>query len=373
MARRGATTKKTKKIRITKNEAYIVNHKYLGDEPIIKIGYTQSQYGRALSWYNYMCTANDAREYLETYLQSQNRISELKKVKRISDSSLPYTAAWVARMFNKGYPLDSSCRAHLENAIKEIVKKIDGVKIVTNTNVISIQQRMKEKVSDLIAEIEEIVDNRETNPTFSLYDWLKGKEIPAAYAPAIVQRYVAWLAELLEAIEGNDKQLKEAYSNRSKKQIEAGIMFFNMLIEDAERYGTNTKKVRAPRKPRAISVEKKLKNLKYQKEDNTFKLASVNPEKLIGCQELWAFNTKYKILTVLRAIDRGGLQVKGTSIINYDEKNSFSKRTGRKPEIYLDKVLNSGKVALRKLMDELKTDVSLAYRINENTILLKIV
>ena len=144
------------------------------------------------------------------------------------------------------------------------------------------------------------------------------------------------------------------------------------MIADAERYGNVAKKTRAPRKPRAVSVETKLKNLKYQKEDNTFKIASVNPEKILGSQELWCFNTKNKVVTVFRALDRGGLQVKGTSIINYDEKTSFTKRTGRKPEEYVKRVLDGGKIVLRKIMDELKGDAALAYRINENTILLKI-
>ena len=133
-----------------------------------------------------------------------------------------------------------------------------------------------------------------------------------------------------------------------------------------------TKKTRAPRKPRPVSVEKKLKSFKYQKEDNTFKIASINPEKVIGAQELWTFNTKYKIVTVFRAIDRGGLQVKGTSIIGYDEKNSASKGCGRKPEEILSKLQNGGKIILRKLMDELKTDKPLQYRINENTILVRV-
>ena len=134
-----------------------------------------------------------------------------------------------------------------------------------------------------------------------------------------------------------------------------------------------TKKVRKPRKPRAVSVEKKLKNLKYQKENNEFKIASINPEKIIGAQELWTFNTKYKIVTVLRALDRGGLQVKGTSIIGYDEATSMSKGTGRKPEVVLDKLQNGGKIVLKKLMGELKTDKALQYRINENTILMKVI
>jgi hypothetical protein len=145
------------------------------------------------------------------------------------------------------------------------------------------------------------------------------------------------------------------------------------MIDDVQRYGNVTKKVRKPSKPRTISMDKKLKNFKYQKENNDYKIASINPEKIIGAQELWTFNTKYKIVTVFRAIDRGGLQVKGTSIINYDEKTSISKGTGRKPEIVLDKIQNSGKIVLRKLMEELKADKALQARINENTVLMKVV
>jgi hypothetical protein len=179
--------------------------------------------------------------------------------------------------------------------------------------------------------------------------------------------------ELIEAYEGKDLQLKEAYAHLSKKQLKERIMFFNTLIEDAERYGQVNKKTRAPRKPRPVSMEKKLKNLKYQKEDKIFKIASINPEKIIGAQELWTFNTKYKILTVFRALDRSGLQVKGTTIIGYDEKTSQSKGCGRKPEPIIDKVQNGGKIVLRKIMDELKTDKALQHRVNENTILLRVI
>jgi hypothetical protein len=180
------------------------------------------------------------------------------------------------------------------------------------------------------------------------------------------------LEELIEAMEGSDPQLKEAYSHMTKTMLKNRVVFFGNLIEDAERYGNVTKKTRAPRKPRTISVEKVLKNFKYQKEDNTYKIASINPEKIIGAQELWCFNTKYKIVTVFRALDRGGLKVKGTSIISYDEATSSSKGCGRKPEIVLDKLRNGGKIVLRKVMEELKTDKPLQFRINENTILMKV-
>jgi hypothetical protein len=371
MARRPALiAKKTKKPRVTRNEAYLVNLKYLGDEPVFTKPLTEGEYGRALNWYNYMCDNNDAREYIETYLKSNNRITELKKFKRVPDNGVNTTSAWIARMLTKGYLIPQTSKSFFEEKLKHSLSKAEE-KEETKLELpkISIQDRIRERTQDIIGDIEELIDSGEE---FSLYDWLKGKEIPATYCSAIIAHYNPWLADMIEAHEGKDEQLKEAYRYLTKKQLKQRIEFFDKLLDDVERYGSVTKKTRAPRKPRTVSVEKKLKSFKYQKEDNTFKIASVNPEKIIGAQELWTFNTKYKTLTVFRALDRGGLQVKGTSIINYDEKNSFTKRTGRKPEEYVKKVLDGGKIVLRKIMDELKNDAALAYRINENTILLKI-
>jgi len=369
MARRAALiAKKPKTNRISRSETYLVNRKYMGDELEFLGAMTEGEMARACNWYNCMCDKKDARDYTETWLKNQNRLIELKKFRAVPDEWVNLTCAWIARLINKGYEVPAHSKKFLEETFAYILTKAK-VAEPTNTNKTSIQDRMRDRQSEIIGDIEELIDNGEV---FSLYDWLKGKEIPAAYCPAIATYYAPILGELIEALDGVDPQLKEAYGHMTKKQLRDRIEFYNKLIEDAERYGNVTKKTRAPRKPRTISVEKKLKNFKYQKEDNTFKIASINPEKLIGCQELWTFNTKNKVLTVFRAIDRGGLQVKGTSIINYDEANSISKRTGRKPEEYVKKVQEAGKVTLRKLMDELKSDATFAHRINENTILLKI-
>lgn len=373
MARRQLIARTKKKVRTTKSETFLVNQKYLGDEPSFTGQITREQYARYLNWYNIMCTVSEAREYLETYLKNTGRQADLKVFKTVSDTWIPLTAAWIARMIHRGIPVFTESRRFLDRKILDAIENHSSAEkkeVAASTNVISIQDRIRDKASDLIGDVEEMIDKGEQ---FSLYDWLKANEIPATYAPRIAAYYAPVLAELIEATEGQDPQLKEGYKNFTKKQLEQRVLFFNSLIEDAERYADTTKKVRKPRKSRTVSVEKKLKNFKYQKEDNNYKIASVNPEKIIGCQELWTFNTKYKTLSVFRALDRGGLQVKGTSIINYDEKTSVTKRTGRKPEYYVDKVLNGGKVVLRKLTEEMKNDAPLAYRINENTILLKVV
>jgi hypothetical protein len=368
--------RKQKKARVTKNEAYVVNLKYMGTEPSHKGEITNVEYITSLNWYNAMSDIKEAREFFNSYLKQQDRLEDIKLLKRVPDSFVPLTAAWLCRMVERGYSLKEKDIVFIEGRLKNAFSHIEPLKEQEKKGeVVSIQDRIKEKASEIIADIEHIVDNRESMRDFSLYEWLKGKQIPATYSSAIVKAYQGWLNELLDAYEGNDPDLKEGYRLQTKSQIAQDIVFFNMIVEDAQKYGDVTKKLRAPRKPRAVSIDKKIKGLKFQKEDKKFKIASVNPERIIGASELWTFNTKYKTLTVFRAADRGGLQVKGTSIINYDEANSVTKRTGRKAEYFVERVLNGGKIVLRKLTEEegIGSETPLANRINENTILLKIV
>ena len=369
MAKRASLIKrKPKTVRKTQSETYLVNVKYLGSEPSdVK---TRMDVMNATNWYGIMCDKDDAREYLTTWLTSVNKLDLAKRVKSIPDTWLPLPAAWQCRIASRNKIEVDTARllSDIEYAISKGVKESPDEKPKADKP--SIQDRMRERADEILGDIEGLID---MNEKFSMYEWLKTQDIPASYAPIIVRHYAPWLDELLEALEGKDEQLKEAYSYMSKKELKERVEFFANLLSDVEKYAGVTKKTRAPRKPRAVSAEKKLKNFKFQKEDNGFKIASVNPEKIIGAQELWTFNTKYKTLSVFRALDRGGLDVKGTSIIKYDENTSVTKKTGRKPEVYVQKVMGGGKLILKKVMEELKSDAPLAYRINENTILLKVV
>ena len=378
MARRpGLIKRKPKTIRVTKSEAYIVNKKHLGDEPIFTDKSTNADYMNGLNWYNYMASNSEAKEHLSDYLKNIGRVAEAKKIKRISDSDIPTTAAWSVRMISRGYKPNEFTRNFIDEKIKAALNKINTEEPTEESNkpVVSIQDRMRERAHDILGEIEGMIDDYiYDNVEFSLYEWLQANNIPAAYATSIIAKMTPVLDELLEAYEGKCEQLKEGYRHYKKADIKRLVSFYNTLIEDAERYSSNTKKVNKARKPRTISVEKKIKNLKYQKEDATYKIASVSPEKIIGALELWTFNTKYKTITRLTAIDRGGLQVKGTSITNFDESSSVTMSVGRKdPNEFLKRILEGGKLVLRKVFDEIKTQKPLAYRINENTILLRVV
>jgi hypothetical protein len=376
MARRPALIKRKPKItRVTKSEAYLVNKKYMGDEPVYTKPLTKLEYALALNWYNAMCSNSEAKEFIVTYLKNLGRVDDAKKIKSVPDSLIPTTVAWVCRLLSRGAKLPTDTQDYINDRIKDTYKYVQETKEEDSKPVVSIQDRMRERTHDILGEIEGMIDDYIYDKVeFSMYEWLQSNNIPAAYATSIISKFTPVLDELLEAYEGKDEQLKEGYRHLKKAEIKNLVSFYNTLIEDAERYSSNTKKIKKTRKPRAVSVEKKIKNLKYQKEDATYKIASVSPEKVIGAMELWTFNTKYKTITRLTAIDRGGLQVKGTSITNYCESNSITRSVGRKdPNEFLKRILEGGKLVLRKVFDEIKTEKPLAYRINENTILLRVV
>ena len=70
--------------------------------------------------------------------------------------------------------------------------------------------------------------------------------------------------------------------------------------------------------------------------------------------------------------DGSGLQVKGTTIIGFNEKESLQK-TLRKPDQQLKEFKDAGKVKLRKFLEEIATtDTKLNGRCNPDTILLRV-
>ena len=177
------------------------------------------------------------------------------------------------------------------------------------------------------------------------------------------------------------EQLKEGYSHLSKKDIQKFISALESLVEACNYVIDTSKATRKPRSKKPRSADKIVEKLKFAKTNDKYKLASILPTEIVGANELWVFNAKTRKIGkyVASNIDpKGfaregtGLSVKGTTIIGYDEKNSIQK-TLRKPEDQLKEFKGSGKVALRKFLDGIKTtDTKLNGRVNLDTILLKV-
>ena len=353
-----------------RSHEYMINKKYLGDEPHFTGPLSQSDYISALNWYNYMETTDDARRYIEEYLRANNRRRDIETLRQVSDKWLPVTIGWVCRLHLRGYQLPVSAAQYINTRLEETLRRARPAQTtVIEFPVKSIRDRMANKATDIIGQIEEMID---TNEQFSLYQWLQAEKVSPSYCPAIIDKYSVILDEFVEAYSGNDPQLKEGYSYLTRKELKEKIVRYNQFIEDCELHQSNNKKVRKPRKKRAIPIEKKLKSFKYLKEDKDLKIASVNPEKIVGASQVWLYNKTNKVLTCLNAASR--LDIKGTTITGVDDQTSRSKRIGRKTDQVIKTVRDGGKVQLRKLMDTISSaNTKVQTRVGDQTIVLRVV
>ena len=232
----------------------------------------------------------------------------------------------------------------------------------------TVQDYIREKAGAIIAELEGMIDDEIIVPGWSLYEFARGQDWTAIISKKVSDHFQPTLDELILAKSGDDADVTEGYRSYTGKELSALIGMYQDLINDADRYTTNFKPTRKPKKRKAKSAEKLLKNFVYLKSAPEFKLFSIEPAAILKAMELWTFNPTNKVLTVYRAIDRGGLGIKRTSITNFDEQTTVAKKIGRKTAERLEIVLTGGKVARRDLMDSFIGEKLPITRITKNHI-----
>ena len=169
------------------------------------------------------------------------------------------------------------------------------------------------------------------------------------------------------------QQLREAYSHLTKKDAKAYLTALELLHGACDVVIDAAKANRKPRAKKAPSKEKLVAKLKYLARDDKLQLVSVNPLDILDSKEVWVYNVKTRKLGKYVAEDHATLQVKGTTLLHFNEMQSKQK-TLRKPAETLKEFKNAGKVQLRKFMDDIKTtDIKLNGRFNSDTIILKCV
>jgi len=255
-----------------------------------------------------------------------------------------------------------------------VVEKSSGPVIVQP----SIQDRLREAAARMCEEIEDAIEGFSQDPeafdpkAFKLLNLLRGKGVKAAHARMIKEFYVRQYDEYQEAIAGKCEQLKEGYSHLSKANLKKITAFYGEIIAACDMLMQEAKVNRAPRTKKPTDKSKLVAKMKYLKQDEKLKLVSINPIDIIGTKELWVYNIKTRKLGKYIASEFAELNVKGTTVIGFDEAKSVQK-TLRKPEEQLKEFKAAGKVQLRKFLEDIKAvDIKLNGRINEDTILMKI-
>jgi len=336
--------------------------------------------GHALSWYHGVYSSKESKEFLEEYVQKNRTKSDLASVK--SASIISPTWGNVAKMLQDGYKSDELL-ARLNTVIDELID--EGGKILAEKKeveaakkkapVLSIQDRVNIQVHELLSdvdfEIDEFVGNKCKKPKFEMYKFLQNKDAKGPHTKKIQNYLEDILSELEDLVDGKDDQLNEGYDFLSNSQQKKYRDFIQGMVDDAEAWGNVRKSTRKPRTRKIRSVEQRVAKVKYKVRDDSFKIVSVSPDKMIDAYQIWIFNTKDRFL--YKYISERGMTIKGTTLQDFDAATSFKKKI-RKPDVILPEVLNGGKVKLRKLMDTIAAkETKVTGRINKDMIILRVI
>ena len=266
----------------------------------------------------------------------------------------------------------------LVDKAEEIIEKLEEKKADAKPK-ISIQQRMREQVENLLGNWEGYVDKvvigefdlKEFDPYNEMRSYAGGV-IKPNHAKIIKDDFVYAYAEALEILEWKDDDLKEAYSFMTPKIRKQFVEFYEKINTACDTFINTGKATRKTRKPKAVSKEKQVAKLKFQVNDSGLGIASINPAEIVDAQEVWVYSTKTRKLGVYRADEMGpGLSVKGTTLQGFTVATSVQK-TLRKPAEQMSMFKGNAKTKYNKAFNEIKTtDTKMNGRFNDTTIIVK--
>ena len=360
--------------------------KYMGDEPFFPLQPDSDRRTVALTqsftWYNRFYGKKDAKELLCQYLESNNRTDEAKKIRKVEDKEFLMTLCWLARMTMRGLELNEHEELTLENEISRLAKLVHKPEVIVKevelvSNRPNVQEIMREKARDAAGELEAIFDEfiTEGKVTQKTVDLVAKFNVMPQHIPLIVEIWKKKFEEFNEVVDSNDPDLVEAYSFMGKVKLRNTIKFIEQVLSDLNSYISIKKASKAPRKRKAVPVEKIVSKLKYLKEFkdplNKLELISVHPTKLHGASEAWVYDTARRKLHHYIADEYSkSFTVKGNTILGFDN-NTSEVKTLRKPGEQLKEIMGS-KPAARKYFKDIKAVATAPNgRFNENMIILK--
>ena len=360
-----------------------VDVQYYGDEPLFVLQPDEDKRRvammRSFTWYNRFYGKKDAKDLLAQYLDHNNREADAKIIRKVDEKEFLMTLSWLARMTLRGLELSEHEELTLQNEISRLLKVVNKPEVIEKepTNRPNVQEIMREKARDAAGELEGLFDEFYTTGKAStkIVDVVAKYNILPQHIPLIVEIWKKKQTEFEEVSETDDKELKEAYGNLGKIQLRNTLKFIEQVLSDLNSYISIKKASKAPRKKKAIPVEKIVSKLKYLKEFkdpvNKIDLISVHPTKLHGASEAWVYDTaKRKLHHYIADEYSKSFTVKGNTILGFDNNTSEIK-TLRKPGEQIKEIMGS-KPAARKYFKDIKAVATTPNgRFNDGMIILK--
>lgn len=385
---RASISRKKKKVTISNaRKSIMVEEKHVGRETtdwknILPEDMEKKVY-ETLRHYGYFYDVKDSYKWAIEWVKINRTKQDLKNFKAAPERHFSSTVSGLCKMLMNGAVFNEKRMGFINKNVNEQIQRgINKAEEATEEKIVDIRKKspaeiVKERTSDFIAEIEEVIDMFGGKAhvdwdEYSVYNELQRIDAPYNTAKAVVDYYTPLRDEIQELVEEKTDDLVEVYTWLGPRKRKQYLKVIQSIIDDAEKYMMSKKAVRKTRKKKDTPASKQVEKMKYMANSAEYKLVSVDPINIVGASEVYLFNTKYRTMTYLVTQSPKGFEVKGTTIQGIDVEASY-KKTLRKPEEFFSEFTKTTKAKARKLLKDLKTkEASCNGRVNDQTIIVKV-
>ena len=293
------------------------------------------------------------------------------------------TAFWYNNDLYKNNDADGNiAKDFLNNLFDKMIPLIEKGKVIYEekqkaNNVVSISPAVKlmRKINNTI--MQELLDLEDKwidgdDATINIYDRFKYHGLTNTAISHVKPMIEGWLLDYEDAYHKRCEQAVEGYSHLKRSTLNHRIKVCKAMLEDLERIRSATKASRNVKVKRPKSVDKQVAKVQYKKEDNDYKIVSINPIQIPTKTRLYAFNTKSKMIIEYVTESVNGFEISGSTIKNFS-KGSSRTICLRKPLDFLPIVLQKTPKQIDAAWQTLKTKTKVPNgRINKDTILLRV-
>ena len=292
-------------------------------------------------------------------------------------------AFWYNNDLYKNNDADGNiAKEFLNNLFDKMIPLIEKGKVLYEekqkaNNIVSISPTVKlmRKINNTIMqELLELEDKwiDGDDATINIYDRFKYHGLTNTAISHVKPMIEGWLLDYEDAYYKRCEQAVEGYSHLKKSTLNHRIKVCKAMLEDLERIRSATKATRNVKVKRPKSVDKQVAKVQYKKEDNDFKIVSINPIQIPTKSRLYAFNTKSKMVIEYVTESVNGFEISGSTIKNFSKGLSRTICL-RKPLDFLPIVLQKTPKQIDAAWQTLKTKTKVPNgRINKDTILLRV-
>jgi hypothetical protein len=258
---------------------------------------------------------------------------------------------------------------------KILAEKSEIAEEKLNVVVLTPLQRYQEKLNNTImSDLDDLEDSwiGGEEADFDLYNRFRYHGLTGKAAEPVRRVLEGWLLDFNDAYHKRCDQAVEGYSHIKRSVMRRRIKHVELMLADCDKLKAASAATRKVRKPRVKSADKQVVNMKYKKEDNDYKLVSINPISIVGSYRLYVFNAKTREITEYVSGKVDGFSVKGTTLQGFDPDNSRKIRL-RKPEDFIKIAQSKTPRQINTAWSKLTTKESKPNgRINTDCILLRI-